>query len=53
VLLGGVIPDKDREKLTAMGIKRIFISGTTLREVTDLVTRCAREKQGKERQSNG
>lgn len=53
VLLGGVIPGKDREKLTAMGIRRIFTSGTTLREVTDVVTRCAREKQGKERQSNG
>jgi len=53
VLLGGVIPEKDREKLTAMGIRRIFTSGTTLREVTDVVTRCAREKQGKERQSNG
>jgi len=49
VLLGGVIPDKDKEKLTVMGIKGIFTSGTTLKEVTDFFIQCAREKQMKER----
>ncbi len=49
VLLGGVIPDKDKEKLAALGIRSIFTSGSTLKDVTDVVTRCAGEKQLKER----
>ncbi len=52
VLLGGVIPDKDKEKLTALGIREIFTSGTALKEVTDFVTECAREKQMKEGRSD-
>jgi methylmalonyl-CoA mutase C-terminal domain/subunit len=53
VLLGGVIPDKDKEKLAALGIREIFTSGTALKEVTDFVTQCAREKQMKEGRSDG
>jgi methylmalonyl-CoA mutase C-terminal domain/subunit len=53
VLLGGVIPDKDKEKLAALGIREIFTSGTALKEVTDFVTQCAREKQVKEGRSDG
>jgi methylmalonyl-CoA mutase C-terminal domain/subunit len=49
VVMGGVIPEKDTAKLKDMGIKGIFTSGTSLMEISDFITKCAREKQIHER----
>ncbi len=49
VVMGGVIPDKDMAKLKDIGIKGIFTSGTSLREISDFIIKCAREKQIHER----
>ncbi len=49
VVMGGVIPEKDITKLKDIGVKGIFTSGTSLREISDFMTKCAREKQIHER----
>jgi methylmalonyl-CoA mutase C-terminal domain/subunit len=37
VVVGGIIPDVDREKLTAMGIAGIFLPGTPMQAIVDFI----------------
>ncbi|HEY3204161.1 MAG TPA: cobalamin B12-binding domain-containing protein [Thermoanaerobaculia bacterium] len=48
VVAGGIIPDKDISGLKAIGIKEIFLPGTTTRTLVDYIRREAGEKVGAE-----
>jgi methylmalonyl-CoA mutase C-terminal domain/subunit len=37
VVIGGIIPDVDREKLQAMGIAGIFLPGTPMQTIVDFI----------------
>lgn len=37
VVVGGIIPDVDREKLAAMGIAGIFLPGTPMQSIVDFI----------------
>ena len=37
IIAGGIIPDDDRERLKALGVKGIFGPGTKLREIVDFI----------------
>jgi methylmalonyl-CoA mutase C-terminal domain/subunit len=37
VVVGGIIPDVDREKLQAMGIAGIFLPGTPMQSIVDFI----------------
>ncbi|HQX82880.1 MAG TPA: cobalamin B12-binding domain-containing protein [Vicinamibacterales bacterium] len=37
VVVGGIIPDVDREKLQAMGIAGIFLPGTPMQTIVDFI----------------
>ena len=37
VVVGGIIPDVDREKLTTMGIAGIFLPGTPMQSIVDFI----------------
>jgi methylmalonyl-CoA mutase, C-terminal domain len=37
VIVGGIIPDVDREKLTGMGIAGIFLPGTPMQTIVDFI----------------
>ncbi len=37
VVIGGIIPDVDREKLRAMGIAGIFLPGTPMQTIVDFI----------------
>jgi methylmalonyl-CoA mutase, C-terminal domain len=37
VVVGGIIPDIDREKLTAMGVAGIFLPGTPMQSIVDFI----------------
>jgi methylmalonyl-CoA mutase, C-terminal domain len=37
VVVGGIIPDLDVPKLTAMGIKGIFLPGTPMQEIVEFI----------------
>jgi methylmalonyl-CoA mutase, C-terminal domain len=37
VIVGGIIPDVDREKLTAMGVAGIFLPGTPMQSIVDFI----------------
>ncbi len=39
VVVGGIIPDVDREKLTAMGIAGIFLPGTPMQSIVDFINK--------------
>ncbi len=43
VLVGGIIPNKDREKLKRMGVKGIFGPGTSTKQIVDAVNSCIGE----------
>lgn len=38
VLVGGIIPDVDIPKLQEMGVKGIFLPGTSMQEIVDFIT---------------
>ena len=44
VVIGGIIPDVDVPKLTAMGIKGIFLPGTPMQEIVDFINTHARAR---------
>lgn len=37
VVIGGIIPDVDLPKLTAMGVKGIFLPGTPMQHIVDFI----------------
>lgn len=45
VLVGGTIPDDDRQGLLAMGVAAVLGPGTSMREVVDLVQGLAQRNQ--------
>jgi methylmalonyl-CoA mutase C-terminal domain/subunit len=48
VVLGGTIPVIDVEPLKKMGIREVFLPGTSLREIIEKVRRLAEEKRARE-----
>jgi methylmalonyl-CoA mutase C-terminal domain/subunit len=44
VVIGGIIPDGDIPKLTAMGVKGIFLPGTPMQHIIDFINANARSK---------
>ncbi len=38
VVIGGIIPDVDLPKLTAMGVKGIFLPGTPMQDICDFIS---------------
>ena len=48
VLLGGTIPIIEIDELKNMGIREVFLPGTSLKEIIEMVTRLAEEKRAKE-----
>ena len=42
VVIGGIIPDVDVPKLTAIGVKGIFLPGTPMQDIVDFITANAR-----------
>ncbi len=46
VLIGGIIPDVDIPNLKAIGVKGIFLPGTTMQEIIDFIEKNVRERVG-------
>jgi len=44
VVIGGIIPDVDIPKLKEIGIKGVFLPGTPMQEIIDLVNANARQR---------
>jgi methylmalonyl-CoA mutase C-terminal domain/subunit len=44
VVLGGIIPDVDIPKLTAIGIQGVFLPGTPMQEIIDFINAHARTR---------
>ena len=44
VVIGGIIPDVDIPKLTAIGVKGIFLPGTPMQEIIDFINANARAR---------
>jgi len=44
VVVGGTIPIPDVDKLKAMGVKEVFLPGTSLKYIVDVVRRLAKER---------
>jgi len=44
VVIGGIIPDVDIPKLTAIGVKGIFLPGTPMQEIIDFINVNARAR---------
>ena len=44
VVIGGIIPDVDLPKLTAMGIRGVFLPGTPMQRIIDYITANARAR---------
>ncbi|MEB2837237.1 MAG: cobalamin B12-binding domain-containing protein [Desulfurococcales archaeon] len=50
VVLGGTIPLPDVEPLLKMGVRRVFLPGTSLKEIIEEVEKLAEEKKRRERE---
>ena len=48
VVLGGTIPLPDIEPLKRLGVREVFLPGTSLREIVETVRRLAEEKRRRE-----
>jgi methylmalonyl-CoA mutase C-terminal domain/subunit len=44
VVIGGIIPDLDIPRLTAIGVKGIFLPGTPMQEIVDFINANARAR---------
>ena len=44
VVIGGIIPDVDIPKLKEIGIKGVFLPGTSMQEIVDFINQHARTK---------
>ena len=48
VVVGGTIPLVDVEELKKMGVKEVFLPGSSLRQLAEVVRRLAKEKRSRE-----
>lgn len=46
LVVGGVIPPEDINKLKEMGVDEVFLPGSSLKEIVNKVTKVAKEKRG-------
>jgi methylmalonyl-CoA mutase, C-terminal domain len=46
VLIGGIIPDVDIQKLKSIGVKGVFLPGTPMQEIVDFINVHARDRVG-------
>ena len=46
VLIGGIIPDVDIPKLKSIGVRGIFLPGTSMQEIVDFIKTNARDRVG-------
>ena len=46
VVVGGTIPIPDVDRLKEMGVKEVFLPGTSLKYIVDVVRRLAKERGG-------
>jgi methylmalonyl-CoA mutase C-terminal domain/subunit len=46
VVVGGIIPDVDRQRLSEIGIGGVFQPGTPMQEIVDFITKNARAHAG-------
>ena len=53
VVLGGTIPVLDMEPLKEMGVRDVFLPGTSLKEIIEKVRRLAEEKRSREEAEEG
>ncbi|MEB3860512.1 MAG: cobalamin B12-binding domain-containing protein [Desulfurococcales archaeon] len=53
VVLGGTIPIPDIDPLKKMGVREVFLPGTSLREIVEAVKRLAEEKKALEQELLG
>ena len=44
VLIGGIIPDVDVPKLQALGVKGVFLPGTSMQTIVDFITQNVRAR---------
>ena len=44
VLVGGIIPDQDRPRLEAIGVRGIFLPGTPMQDIIEFITTHARHE---------
>ncbi len=49
VVLGGTIPVVDLEELKRIGVKEVFLPGTSLKEIVEKIEKLAEEKRKKEK----
>lgn len=49
VVLGGTIPIPDIEPLKKMGVREVFLPGTSLKTIVETIRRLAEEKRAKEK----
>lgn len=49
VVVGGTIPIPDVEPLLKLGVREVFLPGTSLKKIVDVVKQLAREKREKEK----
>jgi len=50
VVVGGIIPDSDREGLRKAGVAAIFTPGTSLREIADVISGLCEQRAAKDRE---
>jgi len=50
VVLGGTIPIPDVEPLLKIGVRKVFLPGTSLKEIVEAVEKLAEEKKRKEKE---
>lgn len=46
LVVGGVIPPQDIPKLKEMGVDEVFLPGTSLKEITEKITKAVATKRG-------
>ncbi|MBK8022452.1 MAG: cobalamin B12-binding domain-containing protein [Chloroflexi bacterium] len=46
LIIGGIIPDEDKPRLQAMGVKGIFGPGTNTQDIVDFIRQMTASKQG-------
>ena len=44
VLIGGIIPEVDIERLKAVGVRGVFLPGTAMQDIVEFITKNVRER---------